>query len=102
MVSDKTSYKYLVILGLSLLLTECSIEKNTDTTRFYHNMTARYNIYFNGYENYKEGLAKISANYRDDYAEVLKVFEFSDPSTVSFCSSDMERAIQKASKLICA
>lgn len=100
MTSDKVSYKYLVILGLSLLLTECSIEKNTDTSRFYHNMTARYNIYFNGYENFKEGVAKISANYRDDYAEVLKVFEFSDPSAPSFCSSDMERAIQKASKLI--
>jgi tetratricopeptide (TPR) repeat protein len=100
LASDKSSYKYLVILGLSLLLTECSIEKNTDTTRFYHNMTARYNIYFNGYENFKEGIAKVSANYRDDYAEVLKVFEFSDPSTPSFCSSDMERAIQKASKLI--
>ncbi|MBK9392229.1 MAG: tetratricopeptide repeat protein [Bacteroidetes bacterium] len=100
MASYNAPYKYLVILGLALLLTECSIEKNTDTTRFYHNMTARYNIYFNGYENLKEGVAKISTNYRDDYAEVLKVFEFSDPSTPSFCSSDMERAIQKASKLI--
>lgn len=63
-------------------------------------MTARYNIYFNGYENFKEGIAKISTNYRDDYAEVLKVFEFSDPSTPSYCNSDMERAIQKATKLI--
>jgi tetratricopeptide (TPR) repeat protein len=63
-------------------------------------MTSRYNIYFNGYESYKAGLAKISRGYQDDYAELLKVFEYSDPSTVSFCSSDMERAIQKASKLI--
>jgi tetratricopeptide (TPR) repeat protein len=63
-------------------------------------MTARYNIYFNGYESYKAGLAKISRGYQDDYAELLKVFEYSDPSTASFCSSDMERAIQKASKLI--
>ena len=63
-------------------------------------MTARYNIYFNGYENFKEGIAKLNSNYRDDYAEVLKVFEYSDPSSPSYCSSDMERAIQKASKLI--
>jgi Tfp pilus assembly protein PilF len=63
-------------------------------------MTARYNIYFNGYESFKAGLVKISNGYRDDYAEMLKVFEFSDASTVSLCSSDMERAIQKASKLI--
>ena len=100
MASYKAPYKYLVILGLSLFLTDCSVEKNTDTTRFYHNMTARYNIYFNGYENFKEGVAKIGANSRDDFGDVLKVFEYSDPSTPSYCSSDMERAIQKASKLI--
>ena len=63
-------------------------------------MTAKYNIYFNGYESFKAGLANIENNHRDDYAEMLKVFEFSDPSTASLCSSDMERAIQKASKLI--
>lgn len=100
MASYKTQYKYLVILGSSLFLTDCSVEKNTDTTRFYHNMTARFNIYFNGYENFKQGVAKINASNRDDYGEVLKVFEFSDPATPSYCSSDMERAIQKASKLI--
>jgi len=63
-------------------------------------MTARYNIYFNGYESFKAGLIKINNGYRDDYAELLKVFEFSDPATATMCSSDMEKAIQKASKLI--
>ena len=63
-------------------------------------MTARYNIYFNGYENFKEGIAKIYSNYRDDYGELLRVFEYSDPGTPSYCGSDMDRAIQKATKLI--
>jgi TolA-binding protein len=100
LASNKAPYKYLVLLGLSLIVTYCSVEKNTGTSRFYQGMTARYNIYFNGYESFKTGLSKISRNYQDDYAELLKVFEYSDPSTVSICSSDMERAIQKASKLI--
>ena len=63
-------------------------------------MTARYNIYFNGYEYFKDGIAKVNANHEDDFAEILSVFDYSDPSTPSYCSSDMERAIQKASKLI--
>ena len=100
MALNKTSHKCLVLLGLSVVLTYCSVEKNTSTSRFYQGMTSRYNIYFNGYESFKAGLAKISRGYKDDYAELLKVFEYSDPSTASFCSSDMERAIQKASKLI--
>jgi tetratricopeptide (TPR) repeat protein len=97
---NRTSYKYLVLLGLSLALTYCSVEKNTGSSRFYQSMTARFNIYFNGSESFKAGLVKISRGFQDDYAELLKVFEFSDPSTVSLCSSDMEKAIQKASKLI--
>jgi tetratricopeptide (TPR) repeat protein len=100
LASQKTSYKYLVIMSLSLIVTTCSVEKNTDTSRFYNSMTAKYNIYFNGYESFKAGLVKINNSYIDDYAEILKVFEFSDPSTAALCSSDMERAIQKASKLI--
>ena len=100
LASKKPSYKYLVLLGLSLVLTYCSVEKNTGASRFYQSMTARYNIYFNGNESFKAGLVKISKGYQDDYAELLRLFEYSDPSTASLCSSDMERAIQKASKLI--
>ncbi len=78
----------------------CSVEKNTGATRFYHGLTARFNIYFNGNESFKAGLLKISGQYKDDYGDLLKVFEFSDPSVISVCRSEMETAIQKASKLI--
>jgi tetratricopeptide (TPR) repeat protein len=100
LASEKASYKYLALLGFVLILTNCSVEKNTDSSRFYHSMTAKYNIYFNGYESFKAGILKINNGYKDDYAELLRVFEYSDPATASLCSSDMEKAIQKASKLI--
>ncbi len=89
-----------MIIGSLLVLANCSVEKNTNVSRFYQSMTARYNIYFNGYESFKAGLAKIANGYSDDYAEMLNVFEYSDPATVSLCTSNMETAIQKASKLI--
>jgi tetratricopeptide (TPR) repeat protein len=98
--SGKVSYKFLALLGLLFFLTYCSVEKNTGASRFYHGLTAKYNIYFNGYESFKAGIEKINKGYVDDYSEMLRLFESSDPSTVSLCSSDMERAIQKASKLI--
>ncbi|MBA4322010.1 MAG: hypothetical protein C0408_04265 [Odoribacter sp.] len=100
MTSGKTSYKFLLILGSLTILTGCSVERNTGTTRFYQGLTSRYNIYFNGNESFKKGVAKVNARYRDDYSELLKIFEYSDPSTPSICSADMERAIQKASKVI--
>lgn len=100
MHSGRISYKYLIALGLLLFLSGCSVEKNTATTRFYHGLTAKYNIYFNGYESYREGIQKIVRGYTDDFSELLRVFENSDQSTVSLVSSNMETAIQKASKLI--
>ena len=100
MASGRTSYKYLVILGSLAILSGCSVEKNTRSARFYQSLTSRYNIYFNGNESFKTGVAKVNAGYRDDYSAPLKIFEYSDPSTVSMCSADMERAIQKASKVI--
>jgi tetratricopeptide (TPR) repeat protein len=100
LTSGRISYKFLTIFGLLLFLVNCSVERNTGTTRFYHGLTAKYNIYFNGYESFKAGLAKIGTGYRDDFSEILRVFMDSDPSTASLCASDMDRAIQKASKLI--
>ncbi|HOF21464.1 MAG TPA: hypothetical protein PLO24_09430 [Bacteroidales bacterium] len=100
MSSLKAAYKFLPASALLFILAACSVEKNTSTTRFYHSLTSRYNIWFNGYESFKRGVQKVSAGHRDDYAELLNVFEYSDPSTVSMCSSDMDQAIMKASKLI--
>ena len=40
-------------LLIILLLTGCSTKKNTKGSRFYHAMTTRYNVYFNGNEAYK-------------------------------------------------
>jgi tetratricopeptide (TPR) repeat protein len=100
LLAGRSLYKLLALVGFSLILSDCSVEKTTATTRFYHGLTSRFNIYFNGYESFKDGLLKINNGYRDDFSELLRVFENSDPSTVSLCSSNMEKAIQKASKLI--
>jgi len=96
----KASYKAFIAAVLIAATVSCSVEKNTGATRFYHSMTARYNIYFNGYESFKAGLDKIEAGYTDDYAAMLNVFEFNDPDASRLCAADMDRAIQKASKLI--
>jgi tetratricopeptide (TPR) repeat protein len=98
--SVKASYKYLALLSLLLFPTNCSVEKNTPSSRFYYSLTSRYNIFFNGDESFTSGVSKVNKGYTDDYAELLRVFEYSDPTAPSRCSSDMERAIQKASKLI--
>jgi tetratricopeptide (TPR) repeat protein len=87
-------------LILALLLAGCSAQKNTGISRAYHNLTAKYNVLFNGSESFKEGLEKINLEFKDDYSEILPVFKYTGRDVASIVASDMDRTIKKCSKLI--
>lgn len=87
----------LIIIGL---LTGCSTEKNTLITRSYHNLTANYNIFFNGSESFKRGVKRAQEAYVDDYTQILPVFTYDDPSIAQSIAPDMETSISKATKVI--
>ena len=88
-----------LILALGFIL-GCSVEKNTRVSRAYHNLTAHYNVYFNGKESLKTGVERINNSQEDDYTKILPIFKSSDPGTSQTATSEMEYAIGKASKLI--
>ncbi len=88
---------FLLVLGYIL---GCSVEKNTRITRAYHNLTSHYNVYFNGKESLKAGVERINNSQEDDYTKVLPIFKSNNPGTSQTATSEMEYAIQKASKLI--
>jgi len=57
----RSVYHAAVIILLTLTLAGCSVEKNTGSSRFYHSLISKYNIWFNGNEAYRAGLEKITA-----------------------------------------
>ena len=69
-------------------------------TRGYHNLTAHYNVYFNGNEAMKMGIQKIDKEVQEDYTKILPVFKESLPKTEEKVSGDMTTAIEKGTKLI--
>jgi tetratricopeptide (TPR) repeat protein len=85
---------------LTALITGCSVEKNTGASRFYNSLIAKYNVWFNGNEAYKAGVEKVQQSHRDDYSVLIPVFEYSSDESAGAAKSDMERAAQKASKVI--
>ena len=93
------SYRFLLIAVL-FFLAGCTTEKNTAVSRTYHNVTAHYNVYFNGKESLLAGVEKINNSVEDDYSKVLPLFKSSNPSTATAAISEMENAILKGSKLI--
>lgn len=83
-----------------MLVAGCSTRKNTAGTRFYHALTTRYNVYFNGNEAYKSGLEAQQQGNKDNYMEVLPLYPIGNKETTGIGTSDFDRAIEKSQKAI--
>ncbi len=78
----------------------CSTTKNTFVSRSFHNITSRYNVFFNGTESFKKGIKRAETSDSDNFSRILPVFYYSDESVAQSITGDMDRAIKKASKVI--
>ncbi|MFP4469956.1 MAG: tetratricopeptide repeat protein, partial [Bacteroidales bacterium] len=91
----------LVLLVLLVsILSSCSTKKNSFTRRVYHNLTAHYNAYWNGNESFEEGVRTIEEDVKDNYTTVLPVFKYGSEQDAQSIYPNMDRAIEKASKVI--
>ncbi len=52
----------------------CSSKKNTYTTRAYHAINTKYNIYFNANEAYKANLKSKEAGYKDNLSQMISIY----------------------------
>lgn len=83
-----------------VLLPACSTTKNTWLSRNYNELTARYNILYNGTESFKQGEKSLMVNSRENYTAILPLFPYSGPEKAGLVTSEMELAIEKGQKLI--
>lgn len=93
-------FPQIVLVFTIFFFVACSTQKNTLVSRSYHSLISHYNIYFNGKESFKKGVARINDGYQDNYNQLLKVFTYSDKDLNASASGDMDLAIKKASKVI--
>jgi len=91
---------YFVFFILLLGNSGCSVKKNTGSSRAYHNLVSHYNIYFNAKESYKSGIRRAWKQIKPDFARTLPVFPLETKETASLITSEMDRVVKKASKLI--
>ena len=82
---------------LLLFICGCSVQKNTGISRAYHNLTAKYNVLFNGSESFNKGLTQIETGFKDNYSEILPIFPFMEKEAANLASADMDRTIKKCS-----
>ena len=87
--------------AIILFLTSgCSTKKNTYFHRKYHNITARYNGYFNGNQSLKYGVSKMENNHKDDYSKILSIYKTSSLLESKSHHPYMDQAIKKGSIVI--
>jgi len=91
---------WIIYILISLTFLGCSTSKNSWLSRGYHNLTAKYNVYFNGEQSFREGVVQMRESVSDDYMEILPMFAFSEDADADVPSSQMKNAIQKGHKLI--
>ncbi|MDC3260075.1 hypothetical protein OAU66_00790 [bacterium] len=85
---------------MALILLGCSTEKNSAINRGYHNVTARYNGYFNAKESVNEGIGKLNDSHEENYEEILPIYVYGDESAARSVYPQMDRAIEKSSYVI--
>ena len=87
----------LVLLAALLSVSACSTKKNTWTRRAYHNVTAHYNVFWNGLMSQIEGIESLKETVDDDYSEILRVYNYGTKEQAKQLNPKMDRAIKKAS-----
>jgi tetratricopeptide (TPR) repeat protein len=93
-------FRILLTLTIAVTASSCSTQRNTALTRSYHQITSRYNTFFNGRESFRSGVRRSEEQFRYDFNRILPVFLYTDPDIANSVAPEMDRAISKASKII--
>lgn len=89
-----------MVLALAGTLVSCSTKKNTPMTRFYHSLTAHYNIMYNGEVAFEKGQDAQIDGHRDDYNSLLPMYISTNKTTAGMGKGNYATAIEKCEKAI--
>jgi len=97
----KKQFTYTLFFVLLLIaFSGCSTKKNTWASRTYQATNTRFNVYFNGYLSYNEGLKNIQRANKEDYSGIIPMYPISHHSNTTAATTDMDRTIEKCRKAI--
>lgn len=88
------------ILLFFLTTNSCSTKKKTFVHRKYHDITARYNGYFNGKQSLKYGIQKLEKAHKDDYSNTLPIYMHNNITNSTSHHAYIDKSIKKGSIVI--
>src|SRR5690606_24575990 len=94
----------ITLLSLIITLTACTVTKQKSDVsgikRFYHNLTARYNGYFNANELIVKSENTLNEQVPPDYSKLLPVFPYMEAPNPSAVFADCDLVIEKLSRVV--
>ncbi|MCU0359585.1 MAG: hypothetical protein MUF75_02520 [Bacteroidia bacterium] len=92
--------KLLIFCSFCIFLSACSTKKNTAVSRFYHNLTARFNGYYYSTLNMDEGIYKTEKGFKENFERTLPIYIYPTPAQAKANAADFDKAIKKSSLCI--
>ena len=93
-------FKLAASFLLLIFFTACSTQKNTWSTRHFHEINTRFNVHFNGNEAYKQGIKQLNNSHKEDFSKILPVYKVSNHAIAKATASSMDRATEKSQTAI--
>ncbi|MCL2510545.1 MAG: tetratricopeptide repeat protein [Bacteroidales bacterium] len=90
----------MLLVVLCVGASSCSTKKNTFINRNYHNLTAHYNVYWNGNDALVEGYKEFQKNVKDNYTGILPVYNTGNIQEAGLMNASADRALEKGSATI--
>ena len=68
--------------------------------QFYHNVTAKYNGWFNANELVEASVLKLEEQHEDNFNEILPIYEYAAVENADAVKADLDEAIKKVSVVV--
>ena len=88
------------VLFLSLFFASCSTKEDGVAYRIYHNTLGHFNGYFNANELVKKSQLTLANGRKDDYDEVIPLYNYGTVSQKKELIPDLDKAIKKCGKVV--
>jgi hypothetical protein len=89
----------LSLLVLFIFASSCATQKSKEDPsklgKFYHDVTSKYNGYFNANELLKASVVSLEETHQDNYNKILSVYKYSASDQAQSVASDLDNAIKK-------
>ncbi len=93
-----TLFIFIITVVFVLGINSCSTKKNTFLNRNIHQLSTHYNVWWNGNESFKDGVAELKKAINENYNKVLLVENYGTEANARKIYPQMDRAIEKAGK----